>query len=86
MTPGTGPAGPRRIPNPTYGDGVVTPHALFLAMHVESREAYDNLRKLERELDAYGEGGFYDAIAVRVGHGRQALPVVGPVDGHGLDR
>ena len=54
-------------PNPTYGDGVVTPHALFLAMHVESREAYDNLRKLERELGAYGEGGFYDAIAVRSG-------------------
>jgi len=30
-------------PTPTYGDGVVTPHALFLAMHMEPREAYDNL-------------------------------------------
>jgi len=64
---GYGTCRPAKNPNPTYGDGVVTPHALFLAMHVESREAYDNLRKLERELDAYGEGGFYDAIAVRSG-------------------
>lgn len=52
---------------PTYGDGVVTPHALFLAMHMEPREAFDNLRKLETELGAYGEGGFYDAIAVKSG-------------------
>ena len=35
-------------PNPTYGDGVVTPHALFLAMHHEPRQAYDNLVKLTR--------------------------------------
>ena len=33
-------------PTPTYGDGVVTPHALFLAMHHEPRQAYDNLVKL----------------------------------------
>ena len=45
----------------------MTPHALFLAMHHEPRQAYDNLRKLQRNLDAYGEGGFYDAIAVRSG-------------------
>ena len=51
-------------PTPTYGDGVVTPHALFLAMHVEPREAYDNLVKLV-DLGAYGEGGFYDAVAVK---------------------
>ena len=37
-------------PNPTYGDGVVTPHALFLAMHHEPQQAYDNLRKLQRNL------------------------------------
>ena len=54
-------------PNPTYGDGVVTPHALFLAMHHEARQAYDNLVKLTKEHDAYGEGGFYDAIAVKSG-------------------
>ena len=58
---------PGENPKPTYGDGVVTPHALFLAMHHEPRQAYDNLVKLTREHDAYGEGGFYDAIAVKSG-------------------
>ena len=54
-------------PNPTWGDGVVTPHAAFLAMPYEPRQAYDNLVKIERELKAYGEGGFYDAVAVKSG-------------------
>ena len=36
-------------------------------MHLEPREAYDNLVKLKRELGAYGDGGFYDAIAVKSG-------------------
>ena len=36
-------------------------------MHHEPRQAYDNLRKLQRNLGAYGEGGFYDAIAVKSG-------------------
>jgi hypothetical protein len=58
---------PGKNPTPKYGDGVVTPHALFLAMHHEPRQAYDNLVKLTREHDAYGEGGFYDAIAVKSG-------------------
>jgi hypothetical protein len=55
-------------PNPAWGDGVVTPHAAFLAMQYEPREAYDNLVKIERKLKAYGEGGFYDAVAVKSGH------------------
>ncbi len=46
---------------------MVTPHALFLAMHHEPRQAYDNLVKLTRNFHAYGEGGFYDAIAVKSG-------------------
>ncbi|MHB1472904.1 MAG: glucoamylase family protein [Dermatophilaceae bacterium] len=54
-------------PNPTWGDGVVTPHAAFLAMQYEPAEAYDNLVKIEDELKAYGEGGFYDAVAVKSG-------------------
>jgi hypothetical protein len=54
-------------PTPTYGDGVVTPHALFLAMHMEPREAYDNLVKLKQTFGAYGDGGFYDAVAVKSG-------------------
>jgi hypothetical protein len=55
------------VPKPAWGDGVVTPHAAFLAMQYEPRTAYVNLVKIERELKAYGEGGFYDAVAVRSG-------------------
>jgi len=54
-------------PSPTWGDGVVTPHAAFLAMQYEPKQAYDNLVKIERKLKAYGEGGFYDAVAVKSG-------------------
>lgn len=64
---GFGSSRPGKNPHPTYGDGVVTPHALFLAMHHEPKQAYDNLVKLTKEFDAYGDGGFYDAIAVRSG-------------------
>ena len=63
--------GPPTNPNPDFGDGVVTPHALFLAMHHEPQKAYDNLRKLQRNTPAPTvQGGFYDAIAV--GSGRVA--------------
>ncbi|MGV8909489.1 MAG: glucoamylase family protein [Propionicimonas sp.] len=51
-------------PTPDWGDGVVTPHASFLAMQYEPEAAYDNLVKIENKLKAYGEGGFYDAVAV----------------------
>jgi len=61
--------GPRTdsSPNPAWGDGVITPHAAFLAMQYEPREAYDNLVKIKRDFESYGEGGFYDAIAVKSG-------------------
>jgi hypothetical protein len=62
--------GPRTdgsLPDPVWCDGVVTPHASFLAMQYEPRQAYDNLVKIECELKAYGEGGFYDAVAVKSG-------------------
>ena len=54
-------------PPKTYGDGVVTPHASFLAMMHEPDRAVANLRKLERNFDCYGKGGFYDSVAVRSG-------------------
>jgi len=54
-------------PNPTYGDGVVTPHAAFLAMAYAPRQAIDNLHKIETNLHAYGGGGFYDSVAVKSG-------------------
>ncbi len=54
-------------PSPTFGDGVVTPHAAFLAMMHEPAQAFANLVRIERDLHAYGPGGFYDAVAVRSG-------------------
>ncbi|GIT78771.1 hypothetical protein LLS1_04400 [Leifsonia sp. LS1] len=54
-------------PAPAYGDGVVTPHASFLALGYDARGAVENLRGIERELHAYGPGGFYDAVAVHSG-------------------
>ncbi|NUR89051.1 MAG: DUF3131 domain-containing protein [Nonomuraea sp.] len=51
----------------SFGDGVVTPHASFLALPYAPKQARDNLAKLKRDFDAYGPGGFYDAVAVRSG-------------------
>jgi hypothetical protein len=54
-------------PPATYGDGVVTPHAVVLALPYQPRAAVTELAKLRRDFDSYGPGGFYDAIAVRSG-------------------
>ena len=54
-------------PTPTFGDGVVTPHASFLAMMHEPAQATANLVRIQQELGAYGTGGFFDAVAVRSG-------------------
>ena len=55
-------------PAPTeYGDGVVTPHASFLAMRYAPGPALANLDRIRSDFDAYGPGGFYDAVAVRSG-------------------
>jgi len=51
----------------SYGDGVVTPHAVFLALEYAPQESLANLAKLRANFDAYGPGGFYDSIAVRSG-------------------
>lgn len=50
-----------------YGDGVVTPHASFLALPYAKDEALENLANIRADFDAYGPGGFYDAVAVRSG-------------------
>jgi hypothetical protein len=54
-------------PPEAYTDGVVTPHASFLALPYARRAALDNLDRLRRDFDAYGEGGFYDAVNVDSG-------------------
>ena len=52
-------------PAPTsYGDGVVTPHASFLALRYARDAALTNLANIRRDFDSYGPGGFYDAVAV----------------------
>jgi hypothetical protein len=50
-----------------YGDGVVTPHASFLALRYAPDRALANLAKLRADFDSYGPGGFYDAVAVKSG-------------------
>jgi hypothetical protein len=50
-----------------WGDGVVTPHAAFLALPYAKSAALDNLAKLRRNFDVYGPGGFKDSVAVRSG-------------------
>jgi hypothetical protein len=54
-------------PDPQWGDGVVTPHASFLALRYAPGPVLQNLRKMLRHFDCYGPGGFYDAVAVRSG-------------------
>jgi hypothetical protein len=58
---------PGTPPPAGYGRGVVTPHASFLALDFERGQALANLAKLRRNFDAYGTGGFYDAIDVVTG-------------------
>jgi hypothetical protein len=58
---------PPQPPPEEYRDGVVTPHAVFLALPYATDEALDNLAKLREDFDAYGPGGFFDAVAVRSG-------------------
>ncbi|NTV65325.1 MAG: DUF3131 domain-containing protein, partial [Oscillochloris sp.] len=61
---------PGREPQPLpadYGDGVVTPHASFLALDFAPDAAMANLAKLRANFDAYGWGGFYDSVDVEDG-------------------
>jgi hypothetical protein len=61
--PGFGKCRNAANPTPKFGDGVATPHASFLAMAYEPRQAYANLIKLQHDYEGYGDGGFFDAIA-----------------------
>jgi hypothetical protein len=54
-------------PDPDFGDGVVTPHAAFLALPYDRSGVLENLAHLETDLGAYGPGGFYDSVAVESG-------------------
>lgn len=54
-------------PTPTFGDGVVTPHASFLALPYDRDAALRNLAGIRDRLHAYGPGGFYDAVDTSTG-------------------
>lgn len=54
-------------PKAKFGDGVVTPHAAFMALPYASTDVMSNLAKLRSNFDSYGSGGFYDSIAVGSG-------------------
>jgi hypothetical protein len=59
-----------RPPQPapaSYGRGVVTPHASFLALDFARGAALDNLARLRRDFAVYGPGGFYDSVEVKTG-------------------
>jgi hypothetical protein len=50
-----------------YTNGVVTPHASFLALRYAPRAALANLAKMRSHFGIYGKGGFYDAVNVDSG-------------------
>lgn len=51
-----------------YADeGVITPHASFLALAVAPEKAIENIRKLAQIKGLYGEYGFYDSVNVLTG-------------------
>jgi Ca2+-binding RTX toxin-like protein len=67
------PGCPERDPQPDppqsdYTNGVVTPHASFLALRYAPRNALANLRRLERAFPRlYGKWGFRDSVNVDTG-------------------
>jgi hypothetical protein len=54
-------------PSGYQSDGIVTPHASFLALRWAPQAALANLAKLEGDFPIYGEWGFRDSVDVRNG-------------------
>jgi hypothetical protein len=55
-------------PDPTtYSNGVVTPHASFLALDFAPQAALQNLAKLRANFQIYGPDGFFDSVNVQTG-------------------
>ncbi|HEX4983291.1 MAG TPA: glucoamylase family protein [Ilumatobacteraceae bacterium] len=51
-----------------YGDGVVTPHAAFLALEIAPEASLANLSNLKADFPGlYGRGGFKDSVNVATG-------------------
>jgi hypothetical protein len=59
---------PQPLPPPSaYTNGVVTPHATFLALDFAPEAALLNLENLRQDFDIYGEWGFWDSVNVDTG-------------------
>jgi hypothetical protein len=59
---------PKPDPPPSaYTDGVVTPHAVFLALRWTPAATLANLARLERDFDVYSPWGFRDSVNVDSG-------------------
>ena len=54
-------------PPSAYTDGVVTPHAAFLALRWAPDMTLENLANLEADFDIYGDWGFRDSVNVDTG-------------------
>jgi hypothetical protein len=54
-------------PQSAYTNGVVTPHAAFLALRWAPDMTLDNLANLENDFDMYGDWGFRDSVNVDTG-------------------
>ncbi len=62
---------PGRDPQPpptAYPNGVVTPHASFLALRYAPEQSLANLAKLAQIPDMYGKWGFRDSVNVQTAH------------------
>ena len=60
-------AGKPAPPPAAYTNGVVTPHASFLALRYAPTAALANLAKLEHDFKIYGKWGFRDSVNVQTG-------------------
>ena len=58
---------PNRPPGPAYANGVVTPHASFLALPFAPREAMANLGALVEQFPIHGTHGFHDSVNLSSG-------------------
>ena len=59
---------PQPDPEPeAYTNGVVTPHAVFLALRWAPKQVVANLERLRRDFDVYTDKGFLDSVNVDTG-------------------
>ena len=79
------PAVPDR-PQSAYTNGVVTPHAAFLALRYRPRETLANLARLEAIPGMFGKWGFADSVNVADRLRLACLSLARPRDDHGGTR